>query len=84
MRRAVFLALLLSTSPAWPMSAATSAPPASRSPVKASATIEFRIVIPETLQVDPSRQQPRGRARGFVSRTVTMENGRSVVTVAKP
>lgn len=83
MRHAVFLALLLSTSPGWAMSEQTSSPPAGVSPVRASASLQFRIVIPETLQIDPSRQ-PRGKARVFVSRTVTVENGRSVVTVAKP
>ena len=57
--------------------------PAGVSPVRASASLQFRIVIPETLKIDPSRQ-PRGKARVFVSRTVTVENGRSVVTVAKP
>ena len=83
MRHVVFMALLLSTSPAWAMSEQKSAPPAVGSPIKASAALQFRIVIPETLQIDPSRQ-PRGKAHVFVSRTVTVENGRSIVTVAKP
>lgn len=83
MRQAVLLALLLSTSPAWAMSQQKSAPPVAGAPVTASAGLEFRVVIPETLQIDPSRQ-PRGKARSFVSRTVTVESGRSVVTVAKP
>jgi len=83
MRHALFLALLLSTSPVWAVSEQISSPPAAGSPVKASAALQFRIVIPETLQLDPSRQ-PRGKAHVFVSRTVTVENGRSVVTVAKP
>jgi len=83
MRHVVFMALLLSTSPAWAMSEQKSAPPAAGSPIKASAALQFRIVIPETLQIDPSRQ-PRGKAHVFVSRTVTVENGRSIVTVAKP
>jgi len=45
--------------------------------------LQFRIVIPETLQLDPP-PLPRRRANVFVSRTVTLEGGRSVVTVAKP
>jgi len=83
MRHALFLALLLSTSPVWAVSEQVSSPPADGSPAKASAVLQFRIVVPETLQLDPSRQ-PQGKARVFVSRTVTVENGRSVVTVAKP
>jgi len=83
MRHALFLALLLSTSPVWAVSEQVSSRPADGSPAKASAVLQFRIVVPETLQLDPSRQ-PQGKARVFVSRTVTVENGRSVVTVAKP
>jgi hypothetical protein len=83
MQHALFLALLLSTSPTWAVSEQISSPPAASSPVKARAALQFRIVIPETLQLDPS-WQPHGKARVFVSRTVTVENGRSVVTVAKP
>lgn len=83
MRQAMLLALLLSTSPVWAMSQEKSSPPAPGAPIRASSALQFRIVIPETLQLDPSRQ-PRGKSRAFVSRTMTVESGHSVVTVAKP
>ena len=83
MRTALLLAMLLAAFPAFAMSAQKSAGPSGTQPVKASAVLQFRIVIPETLQLDPP-PLPRHRANVFVSRTVTLEAGRSVVTVAKP
>jgi hypothetical protein len=83
MRTALLLAMLLAACPAFAMSAQKSAGPTGSQPVKASAVLEFRIVIPETLQLDPPTF-PRRRGNVFVSRTVTLEAGRSVVTVAKP
>jgi hypothetical protein len=83
MRTALLLAMLLAACPAFAMSAQKSAHPAGPQPLKASAVLEFRIVIPDTLQLEPP-PLPRRRANVFVSRTVTLEAGRSVVTVAKP
>ncbi|MFL6592392.1 MAG: hypothetical protein ACJ8GK_06760 [Luteimonas sp.] len=83
MRTALLLAMLLATSPAFAMSAQKSGGPAGTQPVKSSAVVRFQIVIPDTLQLDPP-PLPRRRADAFVSRTVTLEDGRSVVTVAKP
>ena len=83
MRPAVLVALLLSVFPAWAMSVQTSTASSEAGRAKASAALEFRIVIPETLQLDPP-PLPRRRGNQFVSRTVRTEEGRSVVTVAKP
>lgn len=83
MRTALVLAMLVAAFPAFAMSAQKSGAPAGAQPVKASAVLQFRIVIPDTLQLDPP-PLPRRRANVFVSRTVTLEEGRSVVTVAKP
>lgn len=83
MRMAVLLAMLLSVSPAFAMSVEKSAAATSTGQMKASAVLEFRIVIPETLQLDPP-PLPRRHANDFLSRTVSLEGGRSVVTVAKP
>ena len=49
----------------------------------AGAYVDFRIVIPETLHID-SRAERRSRLQTFVSRTIRAENGRTVVTVARP
>jgi hypothetical protein len=83
MRTTLLLAMLLAAFPAFAMSAQKSAGPAGTQPVKVSAVLQFRIVIPDTLELDPP-PLPRRRANVFVSRTVTLEGGRSVVTVAKP
>lgn len=49
----------------------------------ARAYVDFRIVIPETLHID-SRAERRSRSQTFVSRTTQAEDGRTVVTVARP
>jgi len=51
--------------------------------VKAQAYLDFRIVIPETLHID-SRAERRKKSQTFVSRTIQSEDGRTVVTVARP
>ena len=49
----------------------------------ASAAIDFRIVIPETLHLG-SQPERRRKSVAFVSRTTQSVNGRTVVTVARP
>ena len=50
---------------------------------KAQASVDFRIVIPETLHLD-SQGERRKRSQSFVSRTTQLREGRTVVTVAWP
>lgn len=79
MRVIVVLALLLSTSPVWAESMRASGEHA----VEAQAQLEFRIVIPETLHLE-SRAERRKKSQVFVSRTTQSQDGRVVVTVARP
>ena len=48
-----------------------------------SASVDFRIVIPETVRFVESREQ-RGATRQFTSRSVERIDGREVTTVARP
>lgn len=50
---------------------------------KASASLQFRIVIPETIQMQ-AHAEPGGRVRRFVTRSSELRAGRMVVTIAKP
>ncbi|MHB8911732.1 MAG: hypothetical protein ACYC42_03625 [Lysobacter sp.] len=50
---------------------------------KAQASLDFRIVIPETLHFD-SQTQRRKKSQTFVSRTTQLQDGRTLVTVARP
>lgn len=51
--------------------------------VRASAALDFRIVIPETVRFVRNEEQ-RDRTRQFTSRTVEVVDGRRVTTVARP
>ena len=76
----LFLALLSCTGAACATSQSAGA---AEGAAKAHASLDFRIVIPETVRIDaiaPSADPPRI----FVSRTERLEAGRRVVTVAKP
>ncbi len=73
------LALILSASPVLAESTQASGDQA----VKASAALNFRIVIPETLHFD-SQAQRRARSQAFISRTTQALEGRMLVTVARP
>ena len=79
MRSVAVLALVLLTSPVFAASMSASGEQAS----KASAAVDFRIVIPETLHID-SQAIRRARSQPFISRTTQVDAGRTVVTVAKP
>lgn len=50
---------------------------------KVTASVDFRIVIPETLHLD-SQAQRQKRSHSFVSRTTQQQDGRTLVTVARP
>lgn len=50
---------------------------------RASAALDFRIVIPETVRFVQGQEQ-RDRTRQFTSRTVESIDGRQVTTVARP
>lgn len=50
---------------------------------KAQASVDFRIVIPETLHME-SQDERRKRSQSFVSRTTQVREGQTVVTVARP
>jgi hypothetical protein len=52
-------------------------------PRQASASLDFRIVIPETVRFEQGEEQ-RDRTRQFTSRTVEQVSGRQVMTVARP
>jgi hypothetical protein len=79
MRSIALVALVLSASPVLAESTQASGTQA----VKASAALDFRIVIPETLHVD-SQSERRARSQAFVSRTTQALDGRVMVTVARP
>lgn len=79
MRIVVALALVLSASPVL----AASMQAGGEQAVKASAALNFRIIIPETVHLD-SQAQRRARSQAFVSRTTQAQDGRMVVTVARP
>lgn len=73
-------AFLLFVSPAaWAEQASVSGPNANR----ASASVDFRIVIPETVRFVRGQEQ-RDRTRQYTSRTVEVVDGQQVVTVARP
>lgn len=74
------LATLASASPAVLAATASTSGPEARS---ASASLDFRIVIPETVRFERGQEQ-RDRSRQFTSRTVEEVSGRQVVTVARP
>lgn len=51
---------------------------------RASASLDFRIVIPETVRIEHGREQ-RDATRQYTSRSVeTTGDGREVVTIARP
>lgn len=50
---------------------------------RASASLDFRIVIPEAVRFTQGQEQ-RDRTRQFTSRTVESIDGRQVTTVARP
>lgn len=50
---------------------------------RVSASIDFRIVIPETVRFERGQEQ-RDRTRQYTSRTTETVNGQQVVTVARP
>lgn len=50
---------------------------------RASAALDFRIVIPETVRFVRNEEQ-RDRTRQYTSRTVEFVDGRRVTTVARP
>ncbi|GHA70276.1 hypothetical protein [Cognatilysobacter bugurensis] len=52
-------------------------------PSQASAAVDFRIVIPETIRFVRNQEQ-RERTQQYTSRTVEAVDGRQVVTVARP
>ena len=49
----------------------------------ASASVDFRIVIPETVRFIESREQ-QARTRQFTSRSIERVDGREITTVARP
>jgi len=49
----------------------------------ASASVDFRIVIPETLRMVEAREQ-RDPTRQFTSRTTEHADGREIITLARP
>ncbi|MFC0677629.1 hypothetical protein ACFFGH_07205 [Lysobacter korlensis] len=74
-------ATLLAISAPSVLASTTSA--AETGPRQASASLDFRIVIPETVRFEQGEEQ-RGRTRQFTSRTVEQVSGRQVVTIARP
>ncbi|MGH8077023.1 MAG: hypothetical protein ACREPE_06830 [Lysobacter sp.] len=79
MRIVAALALVLLTSQVLAASTQASGEQA----VKSSASLDFRIVIPETLHLN-SQAVRRARSQPFISRTTQADAGRMVVTVARP
>ena len=79
MRIVAALALVLSMSPALAEPMRAGGEPA----VRSSAALDFRIVIPETLHID-SRPERRKKSQEFISRTLQSQDGRQVLTVARP
>lgn len=79
MRIAIALLLALASSAAWAGSTMAAGDQAS----KAQASLDFRIVIPETLNFD-SQVERRRKSQTFVTRTTQSSDGRTVVTVARP
>jgi hypothetical protein len=73
------LTALLLAQPAF----AGSAGATGQSPTKTQASLDFRIVIPETVQLR-SREESNGRSNRFVSQTTDVRSDRIVVTIAKP
>jgi hypothetical protein len=78
-RMAIVFALGLSTAPALAGSMHASGEQA----LRARATLDFRIVIPETLSIGPRATQ-HVRPQPHVSRTTQSQDGRIVVTIARP
>lgn len=56
---------------------------AAASPTRASASVNFRIVIQETLSLGQQQQKARPDSPQM-TRTVSIEDGREVVTLARP
>lgn len=50
---------------------------------KVQASLNFRIVIPETLHFE-SQAERHKRSQTFVSRTTQQQDGRTLLTVARP
>jgi hypothetical protein len=74
-----FMALLFVSPAALAEQASASGPDASR----VSASVDFRIVIPETVRFERGQEQ-RDRTRQHTSRTMEVVDGQQVVTVARP
>ncbi len=79
MRVIVLLVVALSTSPVWASSERSGD---THAPL-AQEHLNFRIVIPATLQFDSQVEQHKN-AITFVSRTMQVQGNGMVVTVAKP
>ncbi len=80
--RWIALALLAGLVLAGPCFAESMSAPAASS-MKAQASLDFRIVIPETVDMH-SREDHIGRVRRFVSQTIEVRGDRKLVTIAKP
>ena len=78
----IAIALLLGTAAVFP-AMAESANATDMQQVRPSASMDFRVVIPETVQID-SQSTRRARAQTFVSRNSSYEAGRMVLTVSRP
>ncbi len=76
------LALLTAVLLAQPAFAA-SAGAAGQAPTTTQMSLDFRIVIPETVRMD-ARADRSGRGRSFTSQTTEVGADRIVVTIAKP
>lgn len=70
---------MLSSAPAFAEQSHAPQGPGTRT----SASLDFRIVIPETVRFAHGQEQ-RDRTRQFTSRTVESIDGRQVTTVARP
>jgi hypothetical protein len=77
---ALSLATLLSASPA---ALAEQASAADGTATRVSASIDFRIVIPETVRFVQGQEQ-HDRTRQYTSRTVEVVDGQQVLTIARP
>lgn len=80
--RWIALALSAGLALAGPGFAESMSAPAAAS-MKARGSLDFRIVIPETVGMH-SREDHIGRVRRFVSQTIEVRGDRKLVTIAKP
>lgn len=75
--------LLLAFSSGLALANSAEGSPNDRGVLSASATLHFRIVIPETLRIEGDVQR-RSALAPRTTRTVTVEDGRQLVTIARP